>query len=82
MVVLLNAAFLKRRYDTPRASGGFTAPLTIGRVDVTALYGVATSVALLVVYVSTHLVEGEETPRANSDTHPTPRFTARVRRRP
>ncbi|WP_255151292.1 APC family permease [Halorarius halobius] len=49
--VLVNAALLKLRYDRPDDRGGFTAPLTVGRVAPTALAGLLTAVALLVVYV-------------------------------
>jgi APA family basic amino acid/polyamine antiporter len=53
LVVFLavNAALLKLRFDDPRDREGFTAPLTIGRLSVTALCGLLTSLGLLVVYL-------------------------------
>lgn len=50
--VFVNGALAKLRLDSPHATDGFTAPLTVGRVSITALAGVVTSVALLVFYVS------------------------------
>ena len=50
--VLVNAALLKLRYDRPGDREGFTAPLTVGRLAVTALAGLATAVGLLVVYLA------------------------------
>jgi APA family basic amino acid/polyamine antiporter len=47
----VNAALLKLRFDDPRDREGFTAPLTIGRLSVTALCGLLTSLGLLVVYL-------------------------------
>lgn len=49
--VLVNGALLKQRYDAPQERAGFTAPLTVGRLSITALFGLLTSLALLVVYV-------------------------------
>jgi APA family basic amino acid/polyamine antiporter len=51
--VLVNAALLKLRYDRPGDREGFTAPLTVGRLSLTALAGLVTTVGLLVVYVAT-----------------------------
>lgn len=51
--VLVNAALLKLRYDRPADREGFTAPLTVGRLSITALAGLVTTVGLLVVYVAT-----------------------------
>ena len=53
LVVFLavNGALLKLRYDRPDAREGFTAPLTVGRLSVTALFGLVTSLGLLVVYL-------------------------------
>ncbi len=50
--VVVNAALLKLRFDHPGDRAGFTAPLTVGRLSVTALAGLVTTVALLVVYVA------------------------------
>lgn len=50
--VFVNGALAKLRLDSPHATDGFTAPLTVGRVSITALAGVVTSVASLVFYVS------------------------------
>lgn len=49
--VLVNGALLKLRFDYPQSREGFTSPLTMGRVSVTALCGVLTSVGLLVFYL-------------------------------
>jgi APA family basic amino acid/polyamine antiporter len=49
--VLINAALLKLRYDAPEDRTGFTAPLTVGRLSVTALVGLCTSLGLLAFYV-------------------------------
>ncbi|MEF8900654.1 MAG: APC family permease [Halovenus sp.] len=49
--VLVNGALLKLRYDAPQELAGFTAPLTVGRLSITALFGLFTSLVLLVVYV-------------------------------
>jgi APA family basic amino acid/polyamine antiporter len=53
--VAVNAALLKLRFDDPGAREGFTAPLTIGRLSVTALCGLMTSLALLSVYLGRFL---------------------------
>jgi len=49
--VLINSALLKLRFDAPNARGGFTAPLTVGRLSTTALAGLCSSLGLLVFYV-------------------------------
>jgi APA family basic amino acid/polyamine antiporter len=49
--VLVNAALLRLRFDRPGDREGFTAPLTVGRLSVTALAGLVTSTGLLVFYV-------------------------------
>lgn len=49
--VMVNVALLKLRFDHPDDRSGFTAPLTVGRLSVTALAGLLTTVALLGVYV-------------------------------
>jgi APA family basic amino acid/polyamine antiporter len=51
--VVVNGALLALRYARPDDRSGFTAPLTVGRVSVTALAGLLTTLALLVVYLST-----------------------------
>jgi APA family basic amino acid/polyamine antiporter len=51
--VMVNVALLKLRFDRPDDRSGFTAPLTVGRLSVTALAGLVTTVALLVFYLST-----------------------------
>jgi APA family basic amino acid/polyamine antiporter len=53
--VVVNGALLKLRYDQPDERGGFTAPLTVGRLSVTALAGLVTSLGLFAVYVSSFL---------------------------
>jgi APA family basic amino acid/polyamine antiporter len=53
--VLVNSALLKLRFDEPSARGGFTAPLTVGRLSLTALAGLCASLGLLVFYVSSLL---------------------------
>ncbi len=53
--VAVNAALLKLRFDRPGLREGFTAPLTVGRLSVTALCGLVTSLALLAVYLSRFL---------------------------
>jgi APA family basic amino acid/polyamine antiporter len=53
--VVVNAALLKLRYEQPDERGGFTAPLTVGRLSVTALAGLVTSLGLFAVYVSSFL---------------------------
>jgi APA family basic amino acid/polyamine antiporter len=50
--VLINSALLKLRFDAPDARAGFTAPLTVGRLSITALAGLCSSLGLLVFYVS------------------------------
>jgi APA family basic amino acid/polyamine antiporter len=50
--VCINGALLKLRFDAPDARGGFTAPLTVGRLSITALAGLCSSLGLLVFYVS------------------------------
>jgi APA family basic amino acid/polyamine antiporter len=50
--VVVNGALLKLRYDKPEETGGFTAPLTVGRLSITALGGVLTSLGLLLVYLT------------------------------
>jgi len=49
--VMVNVALLKLRFDHPDDRSGFTAPLTVGRLSVTALAGLVTTVALLGVYL-------------------------------
>jgi APA family basic amino acid/polyamine antiporter len=49
--VVVNAALLKLRFDEPADRSGFTAPLTVGRLSVTALCGLLTTAGLLAVYV-------------------------------
>lgn len=49
--VLVNYALLKLRYDAPQKRAGFTSPFTVGRVSITALFGLLSSLALLVIYV-------------------------------
>lgn len=51
--VLANGALLKLRFDAPDVRDGFTAPLTVGRVSITALLGVLTSIGLLAVFLGT-----------------------------
>lgn len=51
--VVVNAALVKLRWDRPDDRGGFTAPLTVGRLAPTAVAGLLTSLGLLVVYVGT-----------------------------
>jgi APA family basic amino acid/polyamine antiporter len=51
----VNAALLKLRFDDPDDRTGFTAPLTVGRLSVTALCGLVTSLGLLVVYLGRFL---------------------------
>ncbi|HKJ58315.1 MAG TPA: amino acid permease [Halobacteriales archaeon] len=48
---VVNAALLRLRYAEPDHDG-FTAPLSVGRLSLTALGGLLTSVALVVVYVA------------------------------
>lgn len=49
--VIVNAALLKLRFDEPESRGGFTTPLTVGRLSFTALCGVLTSTGLLFFYL-------------------------------
>ena len=49
--VVVNAALLKLRFDEPESREGFTTPLTVGRLSITALCGVVTSTGLLVFYL-------------------------------
>jgi APA family basic amino acid/polyamine antiporter len=49
--VVVNASLLKLRYDAPDVREGFTAPLTVGRLSVTALLGLVTSLGLLAIYL-------------------------------
>jgi APA family basic amino acid/polyamine antiporter len=49
--IAVNGALVRLRYVAPDADSGFTAPLTVGRVSVTAVLGVLTSVGLLVFYL-------------------------------
>jgi APA family basic amino acid/polyamine antiporter len=51
--VLVNGALVKLRFDAPDVRDGFTAPLTVGRVSITALLGVLTSIGLLAVFLGT-----------------------------
>ena len=53
--VAVNAALLKLRFDRPENREGFTAPLTVGRLSVTALCGLVTALGLLVVYLGRFL---------------------------
>ncbi|WP_254829952.1 APC family permease [Haloglomus salinum] len=53
--VMVNVALLKLRFDRPDDRSGFTAPLTVGRLSVTALAGLVTTVALLGFYLTTFL---------------------------
>lgn len=50
--VVVNCALLKLRYEQPAEHGGFTAPVTVGRLSLTALAGLVTSLGLLVFYVA------------------------------
>lgn len=49
--VVINGALLKLRYDRPDDRDGFTTPLTVGRLSVTALCGVVTTAGLLAFYL-------------------------------
>ena len=48
---VVNAALLRLRFDEPDHDG-FRAPLSVGRLSLTALGGLVTSVALVVVYLA------------------------------
>ncbi|MFC6784708.1 APC family permease [Halobaculum halobium] len=49
--VAVNAALVRLRYVHPEDTSGFTAPLTVGRISVTAALGVLTSLGLFVFYL-------------------------------
>lgn len=49
--VLVNSSLLKLRFDAPDVREGFTAPLTIGRLSISALLGLLTALGLLVIYL-------------------------------
>jgi APA family basic amino acid/polyamine antiporter len=51
--VLVNAALLKLRYARPHADRGFRAPLNVGRLSLTAVAGLLSSVGLVAFYVAT-----------------------------
>lgn len=53
--VAVNGALVRLRYVRPEDTSGFTAPLTVGRVSVTAVLGVLTSVGLFVFYLDSLL---------------------------
>jgi APA family basic amino acid/polyamine antiporter len=53
--LLVNAALLALRYTAPDTERGFRAPLNVGRLSLTALAGLCSSVALVAVYVTTLL---------------------------
>jgi hypothetical protein len=46
---------LKLWFDAPSDHGGFTAPLTVGRLSMTALAGLGSLLGLLVFYVSSFI---------------------------
>ncbi|GAA0203278.1 APC family permease [Halobaculum roseum] len=50
--VAVNGALVRLRFEAPEDRDGFTAPLTVGRVSLTAVLGVLTSVGLLVFYLA------------------------------
>ncbi|MFC7068628.1 APC family permease [Halobaculum lipolyticum] len=49
--VAVNAALVKLRWDRPDEHGGFTAPGTVGRVAVTGVLGILSSLGLLVLFL-------------------------------
>ena len=49
--IAVNGALIRLRYVYPEDTSGFTAPLTVGRLSVTAVLGVLTSVGLFVFYL-------------------------------
>ena len=51
--VLVNAALLKLRLDRPDLERGFRAPLSVGRLSLTAVGGLLSSLALVAFYVTT-----------------------------
>lgn len=51
--VLVNVALLKLRYSRPDADRGFRAPLNVGRLSLTAVGGLLTSLGLIVFYIAT-----------------------------
>ena len=53
--VMVNGSLLKLRFDAPDVREGFTAPLTVGRFSVTALFGLVTSLGLLVIFLGNQL---------------------------
>lgn len=53
LFVLVNAALLNLRFRQPAADPGFRAPLNVGRLSLTAVAGLLSSLALIVFYVST-----------------------------
>ncbi|WP_152041142.1 APC family permease [Salinigranum salinum] len=51
--VLVNGALLKLRFSRPHAERGFRTPLNIGRVSLTAVAGLLSSIGLIVFYITT-----------------------------
>jgi APA family basic amino acid/polyamine antiporter len=51
--VLVNAALLKLRFSQPRVERGFRTPLNVGRLSLTAVAGVLSSVGLMLFYLLT-----------------------------
>lgn len=51
--MLVNAALLELRYARPEAERGFRAPLNVGRLSLTALGGILSSLGLIGFYVAT-----------------------------
>ena len=50
---LVNAALLKLRYSRPHVERGFRAPLNVGKLSLTAVGGLLSSLALIVFYITT-----------------------------
>ena len=51
--VLVNGALLKLRYTAPDIDRGFRAPVNVGRLSITALAGLGSSIGLVGFYVLT-----------------------------
>jgi APA family basic amino acid/polyamine antiporter len=51
--VLVNAALLKLRYSRPHADRGFRTPFNVGRLSLTAVAGLLSSLALVAFYLAT-----------------------------
>jgi APA family basic amino acid/polyamine antiporter len=51
--VLVNAALLKLRYSRPDVERGFRAPINVGRLSITAVAGLLSSLGLIIFYVLT-----------------------------